>query len=96
MPEAIITTRTVRETPDGRAVEVVAKLDAGEIEPGMFVHVPLNGMLNFSIRIEEVTPDADGSIRLLLDCGDDSESAKLVRAFNFEDETLQVLETGEE
>ena len=96
MPEGIITTRSVRQTPDGRAVEVVAKLDAGEVVPGMFVHVPLNGMLNFTIRVGEITPEADGCIRLLLDCGNDSESAKLVMAFHFEDETLEVLATGEE
>jgi hypothetical protein len=96
MPEGIITTRSVRQSLNGRAVEVVAKLDAGEVVPGMFIHIPMNGMLNFTVRIEEVTPEADGCLRLVLDCGNDPEDAKLVMAFNFEDETLQVLETGEE
>jgi hypothetical protein len=95
MLEGIITTHDVRRTSDGRALEVVATLDAGEVLPGMFVHIPLNGMLDFTVRIQEVMPEAGGYLRLVLDCGDDPEGARLVMAFNFEDETLQVLETGE-
>ena len=96
MPEAIITTRTVRPTSDGRAVAVIAKLDAGELEPGMYIHIPLNSMLSFTVRITDVMQAKNGGVRLLLDCGDDPKSVPLVVAFNFEDETLEVLSTGNE
>jgi hypothetical protein len=94
MREGIITTRTIRATADNRAVEVIASLDAGEVVPGMFVHIPLN-MLDFTIPVASVAPAPDGCIRLVLDCGDEEDGADLVMMFNFEDETLWVLETGE-
>ena len=92
MPEGIITTRDVRPTADGRDLEVVATLDAGEVVPGMFVHIPLNGMLNLTVPVAEVTRECDNQLRLVLDCGGD---ADLIAAFNFESETLWVLATGE-
>ena len=95
MPEGIITTRTVRATGDNRAVEVIASLDAGEVVAGMFVHIPLNGMLDFTVPVASVSPAPDGCIRLILDCGDEKDGADLVVMFNFEGETLRVLETGQ-
>jgi MYXO-CTERM domain-containing protein len=64
MPEGIITTRTVRATPDKRAVEVIASLDAGEVVPGMFVHIPLNGMLDFTVPVVSVSPAPDGGFSI--------------------------------
>ena len=95
MPEGIITTHAVRPTPDGLALEVVATLDAGEVVPGMFVHIPLNGMLDLTVRVSAVTRERDSRLRLVLDCGDEPGGAELVGAFNFEAETLWVLDTGE-
>jgi hypothetical protein len=95
MPEGIITTRDVRPTTDGRALEVVATLDAGEVVPGMFVHIPLNGMLNLTVPVAEVTHESNGQLRLVLDCGGEAGDAELIAAFNFESETLWVLATGE-
>jgi hypothetical protein len=94
MPEGIISTNEVRFTSDGRALEVSATLDAGEVVPGMFVHVPLNGLLDLTVRVSSVAPEQPNRIRLILDCDDDGETAKLVKAFNFENETLWVLDTG--
>ena len=95
MPEAIITTQTVRPTPDGRALEVVATLDAGEVTPGMFVHIPLNGMLDLTVQVSSVTRESGSQIQLVLDCGDETDGADFIAALNFEAETLWVLETGE-
>lgn len=95
MPEGIISTCDVRLTPDGRSVEVIATLDAGEVVPGMFVHIPLNGMLDLTVRVSAVASEPENRIRLVLDCGEEAEGAELVKAFNFKDETLWVLETGE-
>ncbi len=95
MPEGIITTHEVRPTSDGRALEVVATLDAGKVVPGMFVHIPLNGMLDLTVRVSAVAPESEGRLRLVLDCGDEAGGAELVEAFNFESETLWVLESGE-
>ena len=96
MPEAIISTEWVKTTLDGNAVEVIATLDAGEIIPGMFLHIPLNGMLNFTVRIREIVPQGGHRIQLILDCNNDPETAGIVLAFNFEEETLWVLESGED
>jgi hypothetical protein len=95
MPEGIITARKVRPTSDGRALEVAATLDAGEVLAGMFVHIPLNGMLDLTVRVSSVTPEGENRLRLVLDCGDEPGGAEFVEAFNFESETLRVLETGE-
>jgi hypothetical protein len=95
MPEAIISTEQVRETQDGNA-EVIATIDAGEIIPGMFLHIPLNGQFNLTVRITEIVPQEGTRVRLVLDCGHDFEGASLVMAFHFEEETLWVLETGED
>jgi hypothetical protein len=96
MPEAIISTDWVRTTPDGNAVEVSATLDAGQIIPGMFLHIPLNRSLDFTVRIREIVPQGERQIRLILDCNNDPETADMVLAFNFEEETLWVLESGED
>jgi hypothetical protein len=96
MPEAIISTECVQATLEGNAVEVVATLDVGEILPGMFLHIPLNSLLDFTVRIIEIAPLGGNHIRLVLDCGDDPDATDLVLAFNFADETLWVLETGNE
>ncbi len=95
MSEGIITTRTVRVTADQRTVEIVANLDAGEIEPGMFVHIPLSGTLDVTVPIASISSLPDGALRLILDCGEDDDFANLVVGLNFEQETLHVLETGE-
>ncbi len=91
MSEGIISTHTFRETPDGKWIEVIATLDAGEALPGMFIHIPINGMLNFTLEVADVSPLDGGRIRILLEGGDGS---GLVMAFDFEDETLEVLSTG--
>jgi hypothetical protein len=95
MPEGIISAHDVQLTPDGRSVEVIATLDAGEVVPGMFVHIPLNGMLDFTVKVSAVASEAENRIRIVLDCGQETEGAEVVKAFNFKDETLWVLETGE-
>jgi hypothetical protein len=95
MPEGIITTHDVRPTSDGLGLEVIATLDAGEIVPGMFVHIPLNGMLDLTVKVSAVTRESENRLRLVLDCGDEPGGAELLAAFNFEAETLWVLETGE-
>jgi hypothetical protein len=95
MPEGIITTHEVQFTTDGRALDVIATLDAGEIVPGMFVHIPLNGMLDLTVKVSAVTHESENRLRLGLDCGDEPSAAELVAAFNFEAETLWVLKTGE-
>jgi len=95
MKEGVISTHAVRATPDGRGVEVVATLDAGEVVTGMFLHVPLNAQVDFTVRITAVRPDAGDRICLILDCGDSADDASLVMAFNFAGETLSVMETGE-
>lgn len=94
MPEGIISTEQVRATQDMRAVEVIATLDAGEIVPGMFLHIPLNSQLAVTVRIAEIAPQEGKRIRLVLDCDNDPDDADMVVALNFEDETLWVLETG--
>jgi hypothetical protein len=95
MPEGIITTHDVRPTTDGRALEVVATLDAGEVVPGMFVHIPLNGMLDLTVRVSSVAAEGLNHLRLVLDCGGEPGGADIVAAFDFASETLWVLETGE-
>lgn len=95
MSEAIITTHKVRASPEKRAVEVFASLDAGEVIPGMFIHIPLNGMLDFTVRVREVSQLDGNRVRLVLDCGEDGDDAELVMAFNFGNETLLVQETEE-
>lgn len=95
MLEGLITTQTVRATADNCTVEVIASLDAGEVRPGMYLHIPLNRMLDFTVRVASISPTSDGYIKLLLDCGDESDGADLILMFNFEDETLLVLESGE-
>jgi hypothetical protein len=84
----------VRPSSDGPALEVVATLDAGEVVPGMFVHIPLNGMLDLTVRVSSVAPEAGNRLRLVLDCGDAPGGAEFVEALNFGSETLWVLETG--
>jgi hypothetical protein len=93
MREAIISTKRVRATPDGSAAEVIAALDAGEIVPGMFLHIPLNGLLAVTFRISEIVSLGDKQIRLTLDCDNDPE---VVLLLNFEEETLWALESGED
>ena len=95
MPEGIITTHEVRPTADGLALEVTATLGAGEVVTGMFVHIPLNGMLDLTVRVSAVVAESANRIRLVLDCGDEPGGAELIAAFNFGDETLRVLRTGE-
>jgi hypothetical protein len=95
MPEGIITTHDLRSTSDGLALEAVATLDAGEVVPGMFVHIRLNSMLDLTVRVSAVAREGVSRIRLVLDCGDEPGRAELLAAFNFESETLWVLETGE-
>lgn len=95
MPEGIITARIVRATADGGVVEVVATLDAGEVKPAMFVHIPLNGTLDVTVPIASVSPLPDGTLRLTLDCGEEDSIAEIVLALNFEGESLRVLDTGE-
>lgn len=96
MAEAIISTHQVRATQDGRAVEVIATLDAGEVVSGMFLHIPINNLLDFTVRIEEVVSLIGNEIRFVLSCGKETNQVNMVLAFNFEDETLWVLETGED
>ena len=62
----------------------------------MFVHIPLNSSLDFTVKIIRVSPAPNSRIRILLDCGNDLDSAALITAVNFEGETLKVLPTGEE
>jgi phosphoglycolate phosphatase-like HAD superfamily hydrolase len=45
--------------------------------------------------VASVSPAPDGCIRLILDWGDEKDGADLLMMFNFEDQTLQVLETGD-
>jgi hypothetical protein len=94
MREAIITTRAVSMSPDGKSVEFVATLDAGELAPGMFVHIPMNSMLDFTVAIREVLPLSPPNIHVILDCDNDEDGAALVLAFNFDNETLWVDEVG--
>lgn len=95
MPEGIITTHNVRPTVDGPALEVVAALDAGEVVPGMYVHIPLNGMLDLTVPVVAVAHEGKTQLRIVLDCGDEAGGAELVAAFNFAAETLWVSGTGE-
>jgi len=95
MPEGIITTHAVRPISGGGDLEVIATLDAGEVVPGMFVHIPLNGMLDLTVKVSSVTHESGSRIRLVLDCGGEPGGAGFVAAFDFEAETLWVLETGE-
>ncbi|MFH5806011.1 hypothetical protein, partial [Alienimonas sp. DA493] len=74
-------------------LEVEATLDAGEVRPGMFLHIPMNCLLNLTVSIAAVEP-AGARLRLELDC-DDELDADLVAGFNFEGETLWVLEIEE-
>ena len=95
MREAIITTQTVSLSPDGKSVEFDATLDAGEIASGMFVHIPLNSMLDLTGMIKEVVLISPSKIHVILDCDNDEDTATLVLAFNFDNETLWVDERGE-
>jgi hypothetical protein len=95
MREAIVTTQAVSMSPDGKSVEFVATLDAGELAPGMFVHVPMNTMLDFTVTIKEVVSLSPPHIHVILDCDNDENEAALVLAFNFDNETLWVDEVGE-
>jgi len=95
MREAIITTHAVSKSPGGKSVEFVATLDAGELAPGMFIHIPINWSLDFTVPIKEVVPLSPPDVHVILDCGDDEDDVDLVLAFNFDDETLWVNESGE-
>jgi hypothetical protein len=94
MREAIISTLAVRQASEGRSIEVIAMLDAGEVVPGMFLHLPLNSMLDLTLIVAAVTHDIEGRTHICLDCDNESEAAFVV-AFNFENETLWVTESGE-
>jgi hypothetical protein len=95
MRELIITTQTVAMSPDRKSVEFVATLDAGELAPGMFVHIPMNPMLDITVAIKKVVPLSPPNFHVVLDCDDDEDGAALVMAFNFDNETLWVDEVGE-
>jgi hypothetical protein len=95
MCEAIITAQVVSMSPDGKSVELVASLDAGKLEPGMFVHIPINSTLDLTVAIQEIEPLSPPNIHVILDCGNDEDGAALVLAFNFANETLWVDEVGE-
>lgn len=74
---------------------MIATLDAGEVVAGMFIHIPLNGMLDFTVRISSITIEKENLLLIILDCGDEPEGVELIRAFYFESETLWVLDSGE-
>lgn len=95
MREGIITMCDVRHTADGRALEVAAKLDAGEVVPGMFVHILLNGLLDLTVPVASVAHGNGTRILLILDCGNEAAGAVLVAAFNFRAETLWVSDIRE-
>jgi hypothetical protein len=94
MREAIISTLAVQKVSEGRSVEVIAMLDAGAVVPGMFLHLPLNSMLDLTLIVAKVTHDIEGRTHIFLDCNDESDAAFVV-AFNFENDTLWVTESGE-
>jgi hypothetical protein len=95
MKEAIITTQTVAMSSDGKSVEFVATLDAGELAPGMFLHIPMSFILDFTVAIKKVAPLSPPNFHVALDCDDDEDGAAFVVAFNFDNETLWVDEVGE-
>jgi hypothetical protein len=82
-------------SPDRTSVEFVSTLDAGELAPGMFLHIPMNSMLDFTVAINKVVPLSPPNFHVVLDCDDDEDGAALVMAFNFNNETLGVDEVGE-
>ncbi|MHC4879300.1 MAG: hypothetical protein ACYTGL_22830 [Planctomycetota bacterium] len=77
------------------AVEVVD----GEISAGMFLRVPLNPMLDFTVRIADVGPINNSwglsLVGLVLRCDDES-SRQLVDVMNIGDELLAVTHDGED
>lgn len=93
MEQATITTQQIYASPDGRGVEVVATLNGGKIAPGMFLCIPMNRMLDFTVRIRQLTRLTPPYLHLVLEC-DDEEDAQLILAFHFNEETLQVTEDG--
>jgi hypothetical protein len=94
MPEATVTTQRVYLSPNRKAVEVVGTLDNGDIVPGMYLHVPINGLLDFTVPVKQITPLTPPYVHIILDCGGEEEGANIVLAFNFEDEMLRVTEGG--
>jgi hypothetical protein len=96
MREAVITTQAVSISPDGKSVEFFATLDAGELVSGMFIHIPMNSMLDFTVPIKEVVPLSPPNIHVVLDCDNGENVADLVLAFHFDNETLWVDELGVE
>jgi hypothetical protein len=81
--------------PDRKSVEFVATLDAGELARGMFLHIPMNSMLDFTVVIKKVAPLSPSNFHIVLDCDEDEDGAALVVALNFDNETLWVDEVGE-
>lgn len=77
------------------AVETIA----GNLAAGMFVHIPLNPMVAFTVRICEVRPVRNSwglSLSgLVLRCEDES-GRQLIDAFGIGDELLVVHDTGED
>ena len=90
MTKAIITTHQVFSTKDGQDIEAIITLDEGEITSGMFLHIPLNGMIDATIPIREVISGEENRVRMILDCDKDAEMAEIFMAFDFENETLLV------
>ena len=56
--------------------------------PHVRAHSP-QGSLDFTVKIICVLPAPNSRIRILLDCGNDLDSADLITAVNFEGETLR-------
>jgi hypothetical protein len=82
-------------SPDGKSVEFVATLDAGELELEMFVHISMNPMLDFTVAIKEVVPLSPPNIHVILGCDNDEDGAALVPAFSSDNEPLWIDEVGE-
>ena len=61
----------------------------------MFVHIAMNPMLDLTVTIKEVVPLSPSNIHVILDCDNDEDTATLVLALNFDNETLWVDERGE-
>ncbi len=95
MEKAFIYITAVVLSTSSDSVELTARLISGTVVSGMFLRIPLSKTFHVAIPIHQVTPTADGGIRLVLDCEKDAEIAAMVLDFNFADETLQVTEDGE-